>query len=535
MRSRICAATAAVAAAAMLAFAPPASAYAPHELRWADNQDISSLDPFLATSANVVPLSELTMAEFTRYDAHGNAIPELVTALPTKANGGVSADGKTITWHVRRNVKWSDGAPFTASDVAYTFRVAMDPGNAIASREVWERLAAVTAPDPATVVFRFKHPYALFVQDYFSTQSTSCILPEHLLGPGTAIDNAPYNGLPVGIGPFRYVAYHRGDDVEMEANPYYWRGKPKLQRVIYKIITDENTLFTQLETGELDLWDVINGALAQRVKTIPGRAFSTRLSPYQESIYLNARRPAVADATVRRALELAVDRRLILAKVALGNGVPAQSVVPQFAEGSSALPVVPYNPARAAALLDAAGWKRESDGVRRKNGVPLTIDLAIPAGQPTRATTAAVLHDDWTAIGVGVTIHAWAAAQYFAPAAAGGVLETGKFDAAIAAGSLGPVYANINGTFDCASIPPNGFNFSYGCDPAIDALNDRYLESFAAPERESIAAEMQRRLNDRVPAIVLYERTFLAAYDARLSGYHPSSFSYWGDPLQLDI
>jgi ABC-type transport system substrate-binding protein len=115
------------------------------------------------------------------------------------------------------------------------------------------------------------------------------------------------------------------------------------------------------------------------------------------------------------------------------------------------------------------------------------------------------------------------------------VLETGKFDAAIAAGSLGPVYANINGTFDCASIPPNGFNFSYGCDPAIDALNDRYLQSFDAPERESIAAEMQRRLNDRVPAIVLYERTFLAAYDARLTGYHPSSFSYWGDPLQLDI
>ncbi len=519
--------------AALLA-AVPAAAYAPHELSWADGQDVSSLNIFLATSANVVPLSELTMGEFTRFDARGNAIPELVTEIPTKANHGVSADGKTVTWHLRRNVRWSDGAPFDAADVTYTYRVATDAANDISARDVWQRLASVDAPDKYTVVFHFKRPYALFVEDYFSTLTTTCVLPRHALGPGTAINDAPYNAQPIGIGPFRYTAYHRGDRVEMEANPYYWRGKPKLQRVIYKIITDENTLYTQLQTGELDLWDIINGALAQRVRALPGRAYATRLSDYDESVYLNTERPVMSDPIVRRALELAVNRPLILAKVALGNGVLTQSIVPQMTEGHLWLPLA-YDPAQAARLLDADGWKRGANGMRSKNGTPLTLDLAIPAGQPTRETTAAVLRDDWTALGVDVTIHAWSTAQYFATSAAGGTLETGKFDAAIAAGGLGPLYANLNGVFDCASVPPRGFNLAHFCDPGVDALNDRYLNSFDPSQRVTIAAAFQRRLAAEVPAIVLYERTFLAAFDARVTGYHPNAFSFWGDPLQLDI
>ena len=520
---------------AMGLVAAPALAYQPHVLRWADNQDVSSLNLFLATSANVVPLSELTMGFFTRLGPAGEPIPELVTAIPTKANGGVSADGATVTWHLRRNVRWSDGAPFDARDVTYTFRVVSDRSNRITSRQAWERLRAVEAPDRYTVVFRFKAPYALFVADYFSSAGTTCVLPRHVLGPGTSINEAAYNARPVGIGPFRYTAYHRGDDVEMEANPYYWRGTPKLRTIVYKIVTDENTLFTQLRTGELDLWDGIDGALAQRVKSISGKAFATRLTAYQESISLNMQRAVVGDRAVREALLSATDRPLILAKVALGNGVLTQSLVPTMAEGALALPIARYDPAHAKSVLDAAGWTRGADGMRSKHGTPLAIDLALPAGQPTRATMAAVLHDDWTAIGVAVTIHAWAAPQYFAPASAGGVLETGNFDAAIAAAGLGPVYPNVNGVFDCASFPPNGFNLARYCNRNVDALNDRYLAQFEAAQRRGLTAVVQRRLNADTPVIVLYQRAFLASYDARLTGYHPTSFSYWGDPLQLDI
>jgi peptide/nickel transport system substrate-binding protein len=519
----------------MLLAAGPAFAYTPHVLSYSDSLDVSSLNTFIATSGNIEALTELTMAEFTRFGPKGESIPELITEIPTKANHGVSPDGLTITWHLRHGVKWSDGAPFDASDVVYTYHVAMDPSNNLASRDVWERLRSVDAPNPYTVVFHFKAPYALFITDYFSTLSQSCILPKHVLGPGTAINNAPYNSLPVGIGPFRYTAYHRGDDVEMEANPYYWRGKPKLQKVIYKIVPDENTLFTQLQTGELDLWDLINGVLAQRVKTLPGKSYQTRLSNYMSSIFFNTQHPVVADPAVRRALAYATDRAVVLDKVVLHNGVLTESVVPKTSVDALELPVTPFDLGRAAKMLDAAGWKSGPGGTRAKNGTALNIDIAIPSGYSPSATLANILHDDWGKVGVNVVIHTYAPAQFFAIYAAGGIIQTGKFDAGLFSQGLGPVYANVNGEYDCASIPPNGQNSTRYCNRKVDALDDRYIHSFDPAVRHATAAEMQRQIHADMPNIVLYERTFLSSYDSRLTGYHPNSYSYWGDPLQLDI
>jgi peptide/nickel transport system substrate-binding protein len=516
--------------------APSAGAYTPHVLRFNyDEDDLTTLNPFLATSAPISPLSELTSAEFVRFDAAGKPIPELVTTIPTKANHGVSADGRTIVWHLRRAVRWSDGVPFTADDVTYTFRVATDRANNIPARAPWDRLAAVTAPDPYTVVFRFKAPYALFLEDYFSTLSASCILPRHVLGPGTAINQAPYNTRPVGIGPFRYTAFHPADDVELEANPFYWRGHAKLDRIVYKMITDENTDFTELQTGELDLWALINGSLAQRVRTLPGKAIATAPGGILGGVYFNVQRPAVSDPRVRRALRFATDQRTIVDKVILGNGLPQRSLVSAGAPDYLALPPIPYDLKIAAALLDATGWRRGPDGTRRKNGVPLTIELAIPSGYAPSANTANLLHQDWGAIGVGVNIHVWSDSAFFAPASAGGVVQGGKFDAVLVSNGNGALYANVTFFYTCSSFPPNGFNIDRYCNPQVDALNARYEQSFDPAERKRLAATYQRLLDAAAPGIVFYQRIFLSAFDNRVRGYHPSTFSSWGDPLDLDI
>jgi peptide/nickel transport system substrate-binding protein len=319
----------------------------------------------------------------------------------------------------------------------------------------------------------------------------------------------------------------------MEANPYYWRGKPKLQKVIYKIVTDDNTLFTQLQTGEVDLWDLINGTLAQRVKTLPGKSYETRLSNYMGAIFMNVRH--VTDPRVRQALEYATDRPLLIDKVFLKNEILTQSFVPLTSVDVAKLPLVPFDLARAAKILDGAGWKKGSNGMRSKNGTALTFDLAIPSGYEPSALAANILHDDWGKIGVAVNIHTYATSQFFAIYSAGGIIQNGKFDGALYSTGPGPLYANINGFLDCATIPPHGSNADYYCNPKLDALNDRYLADFDPRSRKTTALAIQKLIDADKPAIMTGERIFLSSYDSRLTGYHPNSYSYWGDPLDLDI
>lgn len=510
-------------------------AYEPHVLTYSDELDISSLNPFFATSGNITALQELTAAEFVRFNAHGSPIPELITVIPTKANKGISSDGKTITYHLRRGVRWSDGAPFDSSDVIYTVAVAKNQQNNLAIHDPWDRLVSATAPDKYTVIFHLKEPYATFIEDYFSTQSSSCVLPKHILGPGTLINQAAYNGLPVGIGPFRNTAYNRGDSVVMEANPYYWRGMPKLHKVVYKIITDQNTLMTALQSGEIDLWDLVNGPLVHAAKAIPGKRSATRLSNFMGGIFFNTAHPQLKDPVVRRALRLATDRAAAFDKIFFRNGTLTESVVPQVSKDYYPVPLAKYDPAAAARMLDADGWKLGPDHVRHKNGVALTLEFAIPAGYQPSATLAAIIKEDWSKIGVGVTIHVWSTAQFFAIYASGGIIQTGKFDAASFSQAIGPIFANINGVYDCAGIPPNGQNSTRYCNPKVDALDNTYLHSYDAKVQKSTAAKMQRLIDDDSPTIILYERAFLAVYDQRVTGYAPNPFSQWGDPMQLDI
>ncbi len=516
--------------------ARPANAYEPHVLRFTDSLDINTLNPWIGTSGNIVTLSELTAAYFTRLDAQGNAVPELVTVVPTQQNGGISRDGKTITWHLRHGVKWSDGVPFDSRDVTYSWRAAQDRTNNISVRDMWDHLQSITAPDKYTVVFRLKEPYATFAVDYFNSYSNNAILPEHVVGPGTNFNESPYNALPVGIGPFRYTVFNRGTSVEMEANPNYWRGLPKLHKIIYKMIPDDNTQLTQLTTGETDLWDTVNGTMIRLTKALPGKTWTTRLSMFMSAMFFNTTRPQLKDPAVRRALRLATNRPLIFDKVVLRNGELTESVVPRMAHGYLNLPVTKYDPRTAAAMLDAAGWKLGADGVRSKNGLPLNLEVAIPAGYGPSATLAALLQSDFSKIGVAVSIHTYASGTFFGPYAAGGIIQTGKFDAVLHSQSLGPVYGNINGVLTCDSIPPNGENETHYCNKTVDALNDVYLHSYDRAVQNKAAAQFQRIVDNDAPLVMFYERAFLAVYDKRLTGYHPNSFSYWGGtPWTIDI
>ena len=134
----------------------------------------------------------MTMAWLVKWDENNNPYPELATEVPTKANGGVSKDGLTITYHLRKGVKWSDGAPFDADDVVFTTKVILNPATNEVGRLGWDQITKIDEPDKYTVVYHMKKPYSPFVTTFFSTAGANpCILPKHLLDKLPNINNAP--------------------------------------------------------------------------------------------------------------------------------------------------------------------------------------------------------------------------------------------------------------------------------------------------------------------------------------------------------
>jgi peptide/nickel transport system substrate-binding protein len=516
--------------------APRNPATHPHELRYATAEDISTLNPVLNQQGTLTLLSQLTMAYLVRYDPQNRPVPELATAVPTLRNGGISADGTTLTFHLRRGVKWSDGAPFDADDVAFTLGAIMNPKNVITSRSGYDLVRKLDEPDKYTLVLHLSKPYSPFLPAFFgSATGGTCILPKHILGSLPDINTAPYNSLPVGIGPFRYTAWQRGEEVEMEANPLYWRGTPKLKKIVFKIIPDRNTTLTQLQTGELDLWWPVPGAFLSRVQAIPGVSYIRQPGYLYNHFDFNVTRAPVADPAVRQALRLATDRATLRDKVAHGVGILQESMVPAPYPGAPKdIPMVPFDIAKANALLDRGGWKRGADGVRAKDGVRLEIEFASSTGTPDVDTQLELIRSWWQQIGVQLTIKRYLSSLMFAPATEGGIVLGGKFDVIAFAWQVGAI-DDLHDTFSCEAIPPKGQNVMHYCNRALEPLFADFERSYD-PARQSADLDKEVRiiLAD-APTIVTASREDIFAYNRDLRNFHPNAVSFFDDMMDVDI
>lgn len=507
----------------------------PHVLRYAMDLEVPGLNPHLFSSASVGYLAQMTMAWLVRYDRHDRPEPELATVVPSQQNGGVSRDGLTITWHLRHGVRWSDGAPFSSADVVFSVRAVLNPANNEIGRNHWDQIASVEAAGPDGVVFHMKKPVAIFEPSFFgSAGGNPCILPQHLLASLPNINTAPYNALPVGIGPFRYVKWARGDRVELEANPYYWRGRPKLDRVIYRMIPDRNTLLTQVESGGIDLWPTIPPAFSDRVHGIAGFTTFTRPSFLYDHFDFNNDRPIFHDAAVRQALRLAIDRRVIAQKFGHGAVILQESVIPKATAVYDDVPLVPYDPAKARALLDAAGWRLGADGIRVKNGLRLVPEVASSAGAPDIDGRIELIRAFWQAIGVGLNSKHYANGQLFGAYTAGGILYGGKFDVIFFAWEA-DVTGETSSQYDSAFIPPAGQDVSHYRSRVADAAFDRFQISFDPAERLRLAKTIQERIAADAPVVVLDSRINTFVLNRDLKGYDPNISTPFDDMMKVDI
>ena len=507
----------------------------PHTLRIAEYQDISTLNPHIGTAISLGDIDQLTMAYLVRYGADNRPHPELATEVPTKKNGLIAADGRTITWHLRHDVKWSDGAPFDADDVVFSTQAVLNPKNNEVGRDGWDLITKIDEPDKYTVVYHLKRPYSGFLPSFFgSAGANPCILPKHLLGDLPDINNAPYNTKPIGIGPFRYVAWKRGESVELEPNPYYWRGQPKLKRVVFRFIPDRNTELNELTTGAVDLLAHGSNGLVRRYRAIASAITLARPGYSYSHIDFNTEHPALRDIAVRRALRMATNRPGIQQTVYFGTGISQESQVTPVSPLYTALPAVPYDIAGANKLLDDAGWRRGSDGIRAKNGVRLALDWATTAGTPDGDRLIEQVRSGWTQVGVSITVKHVAPALYFGPYASGGTLYRGTWDVTSFSWQMTPDI-DFTPTNECDLIPPNGQNVTRLCDRQLDALMAQSKAAYDEDQRKPIVAAEERRVSELVPYYVLGIRDDIYVHNRDLRNWHPNNTTPFDDMLDVDI
>jgi peptide/nickel transport system substrate-binding protein len=440
-------------------------------------------------------------------------VPLLAAEVPTLENGSVRqrADGgMDVTWKLRPNITWHDGQPFTSADVRFTVEAINDPKYNPESTDGFDRISSVDTPDPLTAVVHYREVYAPY-----ALQFVRGCLPKHLL-QGRDIDRAnDYNRSLLGTGPYRVAEWRSGEYIRLERVPTYWRGPAKIAQLLFRFVANTNTRINQLKAGEVHLvatvpWDKhreIEGVPELTIHRTPGNAY--------EHVTLNQRQfPAFADVRVRRALTLAVDRELIaktildgLAPVTHG---PIQSVSWAFTDEVTKYP---FDPARARALLDEAGWRDgNGDGVRESAGRPLAFTLITQAGFAVRESVAQVLQRQFREIGANMSIalhHGTSISQ---------IWFEGRFDAMLHWWQM-PADPELTLFFAADRTPPAGRNINFVSDDELTRLVYAADRTVDLGERKRYLRDAQLRIADLAVEIPLYNVTKLDAVPARLHGF----------------
>jgi peptide/nickel transport system substrate-binding protein len=492
-------------------------------LRVANLGEPDNLNPLIGNQQIDSDLSMLWSGYFYNLDDRNQFVPELATEFPTLSNGGISRDGRTIVYHLRKGVKWQDGAPFTADDVVFTWRAIMSDRNNVSSRVGYDVIATIVERDPYTIAVRLKHAWSPFIATFFTMSGDPYpVLPKHLLAQYPDLNRIPFNSQPVGTGPFIIDRWQRGQKMVFRANPNYWRGRPKLDRIEYTAIADENTILTQLQAHEIDLeW---NAPVSQYPSLQRLTGYRLTLTPFTQysQLGLNLRAPALADVQVRRALTYATDIDAYIQKITHGVQIRAVSDQPEYSWAFAPnLPRYVYDPQKARALLDAAGWRVGSDGIREKEGRRLQLVAANVAGSSNGNAIFVLLQRDWRDVGVDLTIKNYVSSLFFSAYNAGGILQTGKFDVAL--------YSWVNGEdpddstqFMCDQMPPAGQNIYHFCDETLDAAEHVALNSYDIAVRKRAYAAIQYRLVDREPLILMWFARRIDVFNSDLRGFRPA-------------
>ncbi len=418
-----------------LAQAPTPFAYKPTrrggggQLKLLYWQGPTLLNPHFATGQKDQEGARLFYEPLAAWDAEGKLLPVLAAEIPSRANGAVSADGRSVLWKLKAGVTWHDGKPFTADDVVFNWRYAIDPATAAVTLGEYAGLK-MEKVDALTVRVLFDQPTPFWPGTY----SRTMLLPRHVFEPyiGAKSRDAPANLKPVGTGPYRFVEFKPGDLVRGVLNPnYHLPNRPHFDSVEVKGGGDTvSAARAVLQTGEFDFaWNLqVEDEVLRRMEAAGKGRLVYSLAGGVEFILLNwsdpntevggeranpkSRHPLFADAAVRHAIALLVDRQGVQSVVYGRAGIATANIVNNPAPFRSPNMKLEFSVDKANALLDAAGWQRGEGGVRAKDGKRLQLVFQT-ATNSARQKTQAIVKQAAQKAGIAIELKSVAASVFF--------------------------------------------------------------------------------------------------------------------------
>ncbi|MCK5351728.1 peptide-binding protein, partial [bacterium] len=420
----------------------------------------------------------------------------------------VSPDRLSYLFTLRDGLKWQDGKSLTSSDVVFTFKTVKDESvDAPHLRSYYRSLEKIEALDARRIRFTFSEPYFKSLEMIGGMS----IIPQHIFSTGD-FNTHPAGRSPVGSGPYRFVRWKTGKEITLEKNKDYWGEKPFLDRIVFKIITDETVALQVLKRGEMDLMALTP---VQWVKQTEGRKFSRTFDkhkyylPGYSFIGWNGRRPVLSDPKVRRAMTMLLDRDSILKNLRYGFGrVVSGNFFYESPDYDRMIEPWPYDPAKAAALLDEAGWvDSDGDGIRDKDGVPFRFEFTMTSGSQFADQMSTILKEELVKVGIEMSIRPLEWALFTQ------MLDDRNFDAVIMGWSL-PVEADPYQVWH-SSQTEKGSNFIGFSNREADLIIEEARVTFEKEKRVQLYRRFHQIMHEEQPYSFLFVNESLVAVDRR--------------------
>ena len=495
-----------------------------------NNADVDSMNQFVMVSTGYI-IHSMAYNELISYSPKDfSAVPDLATVVPTQANGGISADGLTWTYHLHDGVTWSDGVPLTANDVAYTFNRVIDEHQGCCFSYL-KYVTSVTAPDATTVVLKLSQPAIMTHIDIY-------IYPEHIWSKVSTAEAKTYENFPgVTSGPFHPVEWKKGQYMRLVANPNYFKGAPHVDEIDYRVFNNQDAAVAALKNHEIDFIDLLKPNLFNSLKTAPGVGTAVTVTDLFDDLAFNTGalqgdgNPALRDPVFRKAISMAIDKQTLVDKVMLGYATPGDTIVsPLTPFWHATIPPdqqMSFNIAAANQLLEQAGYiDTDGNGIRNQpNGGPdINLRYYLTASIDATVPTAQFVQNWLKQIGIATTVKSYSDSK-MADIEVAGTYDIVQWD----------WYAGIDPDFimsvaTCDQRPKvNASGQNVGglwsdtqyCNSTYDQQYLQQKTTLDPAKRAAIVKQMQVQLYDSAAYVVLWYDSDLQAYNTDWTGFVP--------------